>query len=32
MANYHLRIVTSDRLVFEVIAEKLIVRTLEGDV
>ena len=32
MANYHLRIVTPDRLVFDGMAEKLIVRTLEGDV
>ena len=32
MANYHLRIVTPDRLVFDGNAEKLIVRTLEGDV
>ena len=32
MANYHLRIVTPDRLVFDGMAEKLIVRTLEGEV
>ena len=32
MANYHLRIVTPDRLVFDGMAEQLIVRTLEGDV
>ncbi len=32
MANYHLRIVTPDRLVFDGMAEKLIVRTVDGDV
>ncbi|MDO4355879.1 MAG: ATP synthase F1 subunit epsilon [Clostridia bacterium] len=32
MANYHLRIVTPDRLIFDGVAEKLIVRTVDGDV
>lgn len=32
MANYHLRIVTPDRLVFDGMAESLIVRTVDGDV
>ena len=32
MANFHLRIVTPDNLVFDGMAEKLIVRTVEGDV
>ena len=32
MANFHLRIVTPDNLVFDGMAQKLIVRTVEGDV
>lgn len=32
MANFHLQIVTPDRLVFDGQAEKIIVRTVNGDV
>ena len=32
MANFHLRIVTPDNLLFDGMANKLIVRTTEGDV
>lgn len=32
MANFHLRIVTPDNLVFDGMAQRLIVRTAEGDV
>ena len=32
MANFHLRIVTPDNLVFDGMAQRLIVRTVEGDV
>lgn len=32
MANYHLQIVTPDRLVYDGQAEKMLVRTINGDV